>query len=196
MISIESMGNNEDSLKNFYFNYGTWEGYPLPHDEYTKISAHDINEACDIFMMVHPNGSPFDRTLNCADIMDEKQFEESLEWHKERGYEYKLGETYSVKQFKGIDLENNRKIYDKADWFIDNHFEFDVSDLSKKNTEDKKMIDFLKKLSKNIRDYKDNKALFKDFGEVLLDSIDFSDMSEKFNNAYDAEVMRKNSECL
>lgn len=57
-------------MKKFYFTYGS-EGHPFVGG-WTEVEAPDMNSACSIFQVVHPNKSG--DCLNCSSIYAEDEF--------------------------------------------------------------------------------------------------------------------------
>lgn len=55
----------------YYFTYGS-EGHPFVGG-WTEIEAPDMNSACSVFRMVHPNKSG--DCLNCCSIYREDDFQ-------------------------------------------------------------------------------------------------------------------------
>lgn len=177
--------NKSDELKNFYFDFGSWEGYPYGRGEYVKVEAHNLREAQDIYRYKHPDESLYNHYLNCADYYDEKQWAECIS-HFEYGH-YKCVEEISVNDIKKVDLENSKKIYD------DNIFKIDISKC------DDEMKDFLLELRDSIYgfskdkespDFKENPDNFAvhNSAEAVLQAIDDSDISSKFYDAYDESI--------
>lgn len=57
-------------MNTFYFTYGT-DGHPY-HGGWTEVAAKDLDMACNIFRLVHPDKRA--GLLNCSGIYSESYF--------------------------------------------------------------------------------------------------------------------------
>ncbi len=64
-------------IKNFYFTYGSWEGFPYSNG-WTKIEAPDRKSAVTIFRALHPDKT--EGVVNCSSIYDEETFHKTEMW--------------------------------------------------------------------------------------------------------------------
>lgn len=58
--------------KEFYFTYGSWEGYPYHHG-WTLVLAPTRGTAVALFKAYHPHPEN-DCNINCANIYNEEEF--------------------------------------------------------------------------------------------------------------------------
>lgn len=186
-VSVDNIEKPKEpsELKNFYFDFGSWEGYPYGRGEYVKVEAHDVKEAIAVYRYKHPDTDPLNPCVNCADYYDEEQWNQVLSDFEEDHFE--CMEDISVNDIKKVDLENSRKMYD------DNIFIINISEC------DDEMKDFLTELRCSIYGYNRDKK-FSDFkekpdnyavhnsAEAVLQAIDDSDISGKFYDAYDESI--------
>lgn len=66
--------------KRFYFTFGTDPDYPYGRNDYVLVEAQNLNQAIDIFTMIHPK-RPGSDCVNCAFWYDEEQFLPYIEKH-------------------------------------------------------------------------------------------------------------------
>ena len=59
-------------MENFYFTFGSDDGYPYGADEYVMVKANNLNEAISLFKTVHPNRN--NGCVNCAFWYSEEQW--------------------------------------------------------------------------------------------------------------------------
>lgn len=62
----------------FIFTYGS-EGHPFVGG-WTQIEAEDMNQACSIFRVFHPNKNG--NALNCAGVYSEDDFQQTEMCHR------------------------------------------------------------------------------------------------------------------
>ena len=62
----------EPKKENFYFTFGSWEGYPF-QSGYIIVKANDIREAARKFMAKYPNDRD-ETVVNCSDYYNEAQW--------------------------------------------------------------------------------------------------------------------------
>jgi len=60
-------------MNNYYFTFGSDPLYPYGRDDYVKVVAKSLSEACNLFNLVHPP-RPGTDLINCAFMYSESQF--------------------------------------------------------------------------------------------------------------------------
>lgn len=73
-------------MSNFYFVFGTWEGYPYGEKDYVLVVAENLEQAVHLYQAVHPNkeGS---KIVLCADWYDENEWVERIRDEYYKGVE-------------------------------------------------------------------------------------------------------------
>lgn len=69
-------------MKNFYFTFGSWRGYPAEcRNRYVLVSASSEESAVRLFRDRYPDRNP--GCLNCAFYYNQKQWDDYVSRHHE-----------------------------------------------------------------------------------------------------------------
>ncbi len=68
-------------MKKTYFTFGSDPLFPFSQKDYVEVEAESMNQACDLFNLIHPPRKPGTCTVNCAFIYSEEKFEKIRNLH-------------------------------------------------------------------------------------------------------------------